>query len=317
MPQIRRKEITNNTLPPFLEQSVTAEERLIAVYLLICELFPRIAGEAERFSPNQKPPSFSDEEVLTIYIFGILQRLFQVKDIHRYTHEHWCSWFPTLPKYEGYNHRLTRLASVLPHLLEHLQERLPEKNIVHEVMLIDSMPIMLARASRSESATVAREIADKGYCASKDMYYHGIKLHALLSRGKQCLPRLTACEFSKASEHDVRSIRRQLLHVQNCSVYADKAYFYHHLQSILEQRSITVYAVQPCGRGKEALRLFEQVRNTTISRMRQPIESWFSWLQRLTHIEQASTVRSTKGLLIHAFGRLTAALVALICNFNS
>lgn len=274
---------------------MTAEERLITVYLLICELFPRIAGEAERFSPNQKPPSFSDEEVLTIYIFGILQRLFQVKDIHRYTHEHWCSWFPTVPKYEGYNHRLTRLASVLPHLLEHLQERLPEKNIVHEVMLIDSMPIMLARASRSESATVAREIADKGYCASKDMYYHGIKLHALLSRGKQCLPRLTAGEFSKASEHDVRSIRRQLLHVQNCSVYA----------------------VQPCVRGKEALRLFEQVRNTTISRMRQPIESWFSWLQRLTHIEQASTVRSTKGLLIHAFGRLTAAWVALICNFNS
>jgi hypothetical protein len=32
-------------------------------------------------------------------------------------------------------------------------------------------------------------------------------------------------------------------------------------------------------------------------------------------IEQASKVRSTKGLLIHIFGRIAAAIIALIFDF--
>jgi hypothetical protein len=49
--------------------------------------------------------------------------------------------------------------------------------------------------------------------------------------------------------------------------------------------------------------------------MRQPIESWFNWLQQKNAIESASKVRSTKGLIIHALARLAAALIALIFNF--
>ena len=315
MPQNRGKESTNNTLSIKLEQSMNIEERLIHVYLLICELFPNFAYEVERFSPNQTPLSFSDEEVLTVYLFGLLQRRFTVKEIHTYASEHWASWFPAMPKYEGYNYRLGQLAAAFPYLIEQLVDRLPERGIVHSVLLTDSMPIILARASRADKANVAREIADKGYCASKDLYYHGVKLHALASRGRGRLPRLVHYEISKASEHDVWGMRRAIDELHDCSVYADKAYFYHNKQEQCREQGTDIFAVQPRVRNKISLRLFEKVRNTTISRMRQPIESWFAWLQEKTHIQHASKVRSTKGLLVHAFGRIAAAMMILILNF--
>lgn len=294
---------------------MNVEERLIQVYLHICKLFPALAGEVERFSPNQRPLSFSDEEVLTVYIFGLLQRRFSIKEIHTYIREHWSAWFPTLPQYEGYNYRLGQLAALFPHLLENILEDIPNEAIIHQAVLTDSMPIILARASRADTAKVARELADKGYCASKDLYYHGVKLHVLVQRGQTCLPRLLHYEVSQASEHDLWSLRRSLDELHNATVYADKAYFYHQRHEQAQKHSVSVMAIQPRVRNKATLRLFEQVRNTTIARIRQPIEAWFSWLQEKTHIQHASKVRSTKGLLIHTFGRIAAAMIALIFNF--
>jgi hypothetical protein len=315
LPDNRDKESSNNTLSIKSEQSMNVEERLICLYLRICELLPAFAYEIERFSPNQNALKFTDEEVLTVYLFGLLQRRFTVKEAHTYALEHWSAWFPAMPKYEGFNYRLGRLAGVFPYLIEQLLPDIPDQRIVHEVLLTDSMPIILARASRADTAKVAHEIADKGYCASKKLWYHGIKLHALVSRGQGCLSRLVHYEFSKASEHDVQSLRRQTENLHNCSVYADKAYFYHHTDEQCREQNIHIFAVQPCTRSNKTLRLFEQVRNSTISRMRQPIESWFAWLQGKMQIEQASKVRSTKGLLIHIFGRIAAAIIALIFDF--
>ncbi len=51
---------------------------------------------------------------------------------------------------------------------------------------------------------------------------------------------------------------------------------------------------------------------TAVSRVRQPIEALFNWLIEKTDIQRASKVRSTKGLLVHIFGKLSAAFIQLI-----
>lgn len=56
--------------------------------------------------------------------------------------------------------------------------------------------------------------------------------------------------------------------------------------------------------------------NTLVSRVRQPIESFFNraadrWLEEKTGIQCAAKVRSTQGLLKHVFGALAAALFTL------
>jgi hypothetical protein len=48
--------------------------------------------------------------------------------------------------------------------------------------------------------------------------------------------------------------------------------------------------------------------------VRQPIESLFNWIDEKTGIQEASKVRSVEGLMVHAFGRLAAAMLLLAFN---
>ena len=52
--------------------------------------------------------------------------------------------------------------------------------------------------------------------------------------------------------------------------------------------------------------------NKAVSKIRQPIEVLFNWLIEKTDFQRASKVRSTKGLLIHVFGKISAAFISLI-----
>ena len=63
-------------------------------------------------------------------------------------------------------------------------------------------------------------------------------------------------------------------------------------------------------REKAARDLFSQA----VSKVRQPIESFFNWLNEKTEIQRASKVRATKGLLVHTFGKLAIALLTFV-NF--
>jgi len=61
-------------------------------------------------------------------------------------------------------------------------------------------------------------------------------------------------------------------------------------------------------RNKAADDLFSKA----VSTVRQPIESLFNWLIAKTDIQRARKVRSTKGLLVHVFGKIAAAFIYLI-----
>ena len=63
--------------------------------------------------------------------------------------------------------------------------------------------------------------------------------------------------------------------------------------------------------------MFEEILSTAVSRIRQPIESLFNWIEEKTGIQTASKVRSTQGLPVHVFGKLAAAMPMLTPDFNS
>ncbi|MCW5212999.1 hypothetical protein VU04_08825, partial [Desulfobulbus sp. TB] len=65
------------------------------------------------------------------------------------------------------------------------------------------------------------------------------------------------------------------------------------------------------------LGMTEEILSTAVSRIRQPIESLFNWIEEKTGIQTASKVRSTQGLLVHVFGKLAAAMLILTPIFNS
>jgi hypothetical protein len=53
----------------------------------------------------------------------------------------------------------------------------------------DSMPIMLAKGQRASQATVASDrLASVGYCSSKCVSFHGVKLHVVARQRSGTLP---------------------------------------------------------------------------------------------------------------------------------
>ncbi len=62
---------------------------------------------------------------------------------------------------------------------------------------------------------------------------------------------------------------------------------------------------------KQRLKAADDLFSTAVSKVRQPIEAIFNWLIEKAGIQNASKVRSTRGLMVHAFGRLAAAFITL------
>lgn len=61
---------------------------------------------------------FTNEEVITRYLFGIIDGRTQITQIDEYTDRHWRDWFPKLPSDEGDVPRLNKMADVFTPLLE-------------------------------------------------------------------------------------------------------------------------------------------------------------------------------------------------------
>ena len=73
-------------------------------------------------------------------------------------------------------------------------------------------------------------------------------------------------------------------------------------------------------KGQKTLSAADKLFSETVSRIRRwqtslpDIESLFNWIDEKTGIQRASKVRSYQGLLVHAFGRLAAAMLLLTLN---
>jgi hypothetical protein len=65
-------------------------------------------------------------------------------------------------------------------------------------------------------------------------------------------------------------------------------------------------------KGEKRLNSADKLFSTAISKVRQPIESFFNWLQSKTNIESANKVRSTTGLIAFVFSRIAAACLMML-----
>jgi hypothetical protein len=65
-----------------------------------------------------------------------------------------------------------------------------------------------------------------------------------------------------------------------------------------------------CIRQRE--KAYRDLYGKAVSTIRQPVESFFNWLNEKTKIQEAQKVRSTNGLAVHVFGKMAAAFIYLI-----
>jgi hypothetical protein len=295
------------------------EFKLIYIYLYICDLYDKqLHFYCQRFS-NNKNPAFTDQEILTIYLYAMsIEQFTEIKRIHKFANEYLRSWFPHLPSYEAFNMRINRLNEPFRLLTNSLLGNFQPDDCILNNSLLDSLPIMTCSGKRK--GKVASDITDKGYCSTKGVYYYGMKLHALSFRRKNQLPFPEEFQLTVASENDLNLFKQAWGQIPNRIFFGDKIYYdKEYFQNMYEKfNSLMLTPVKAIKNQAECLKQMDKAYNDlfskAVSTVRQPIEGLFSWLIRKTDIQRAFKVRSTKGLLVFIFGRLAAAFIYLIFN---
>lgn len=284
--------------------------QLIELYLLVCHLYdtqPVLKHQRiSNFSPR-----FTDQELVTIYLFGHLQGFFAMRQTYDYILHHWRAWFPNLPSYQAFNRRLGDLTPSFEVLIDFLLQAAQPQLAPSADRVIDSVPIILARGSRSTRARVAREIADKTFCASKNLWYYGVKFHLQATRRLQLLPMPERIFLTAASCHDLSALRQMNLSLGACALFADKAYACTATKAEFDNTG-TAFATPTKKEKNQPLEQSDCLWSRFVSSMRQPIESLFNWIIEQTGIQNASKVRSTNGLLVHCYGKLAVACLLLV-----
>jgi hypothetical protein len=293
------------------------QTQLISLYVFICKEFQQgLNAHCQRMS-NYSNLDFTDEEVMTIFMFGVMNQKKTLKEIYMHAHDYLNDWFPALPTYVAFIQRINRLHEVFVPLIESLQTQLPFSFDEKNFRLMDSMPIIMAQNGRRFKASVARNVAcPNGYCATKKMYYYGVKLHVVGCYQKGALPIPELIGLTPAGFHDRKAYEQILPAMEQYCVFADKAYQKED-SPILSEGNIMLYTPVKKEKGQEFLDSADKLLSSAISSIRQPIESFFNWLEEKTKIQIASKVRSYQGLMVHVFGRIAAAFFLLMDRLSS
>jgi len=172
---------------------------------------------------------------------------------------------------------------------------------------------------RTKNGKVATEITTKGYCSTKNMYYYGIKLHTLTLRRKGTIPFPEMIILSSAKENDLTVLKRKVAdNLIHRDIFADKIYsdfsFWGNKQ---KEQEVTMLTPVKAIKGENNIitqreKAGRDLLSTAVSKVRQPIESFFNWLNEKTNIQRAMKVRATSGLLVHTMGKIAIAFIYLI-----
>ncbi|RYE20465.1 MAG: transposase [Sphingobacteriaceae bacterium] len=290
--------------------------KLVGIYLYICKLHNQELKHLSQRYTNNDNPEFTDQEIMTIYLFSVQQeQRFSISLIYKFADQYLRSWFPALPTYQAFNNRLNRLSEAFKAVAAHSFSAFTPAECNLDVSLLDSMPIITCSGKRK--AKVALEIVDKGYCSTKSLFYYGLKLHTLAFQAPKRMPFPEQMILTQASESDLNVFKQDWSNIPNRTFFGDKIY---NDNTFFKAIAININAVmltpvkgvkgQPeviCQRDKAANDLFSKA----VSTIRQPIEALFNWLIVKTDIQRASKTRSTKGLLVHVFGKIAAAFIYL------
>lgn len=293
--------------------------KLIKLYQYVCDRYEiELQYHCQRFTNNSRP-DFTDQEVMTIYLFGIYEeQRFKIKQIHKFASDYLLGWFPKLNSYVAFNTRLNRLSGALRSLCQSVIQDFKPQECSKKFSLLDSMPIITCSGRRK--AKVALEVTDKSFCSTKKLWYFGLKLHALNSHNKDTMPYPESIVISKASESDLTIFKENWSSIESKSFFGDKIYrdepFFSWLYK--EKASVMFTPIRETQGKADCLKNMDRAHKDLFSRavstIRQPIESFFNWVNEKTQIQNASKVRSTRGLLVHIFGKLTACFLKPIFN---
>jgi hypothetical protein len=149
------------------------------------------------------------------------------------------------------------------------------------------------------------------------MYCYGLKLHALTLRREGTIPFPKSLMVTPAEDNDLTVFKQARGdYISDTVIFGDKIYsdFEYFNDDKKQNRNIEMYTPVKAIKGqseqeKQRQKAYNDLFSTAVSKIRQPIESFFNRLNEKTTIQRAHKVRSTKGLLVHTMGKIAIAFI--------
>lgn len=161
---------------------------------------------------------------MTIYLFGIIQQRFTMRNSYDYIQQHWADRSSGPVNHSsnflsGVSKQINQIGWHFWLIVDSLTVALPDWPILANVRLSGSLPII--RSKRPYPARVASQIADKGYVPTKQLYYHGFRPHLVgidrLRATPLLLPERT--QFSRTSTRDLTALRQYAAYLPSAGLH--------------------------------------------------------------------------------------------------
>jgi len=287
---------------------VSLEEVLTVVYVLVDDIYKKLFGSQQFFrrSPNHEP-AFTDAEIITLALVAELASYESDRAWWNFIHKNFRPLFPRLCDRTRYGRRLKRLRSGIELVRQHLCFLM---NVdLSRLRVVDSFPVSLCHLRRvSGSRRPFEYVATVGFCAAKNEYFYGLKVHLVTDVHGVVIDYLV----TSGHVHDTKGLayllqdhhRSHELLEHLIALLGDKGYIGQDYASVLESQ----FGVQMLALRKE--RPTDPDRppssyNQLIGQGRKIIETTISVLTQVLH-GATTTARSLQGFLRRLMVKMTA-----------
>ena len=145
---------------------------LVALYTKIDDLYLLHFAACKPRRPGPRP-KLSDSEVLTLAICAQWSGRSE-REVVRYAHQHWRSYFPNLLSQSETNRRIRDVAGLLVCLVPLVGAQLGSELAAYQVM--DGMPVPLMRKCRGKKHRLFADEAGFGIGGSDREWYYGCRV---------------------------------------------------------------------------------------------------------------------------------------------
>ena len=276
------------------------EDLILVIFVLVDDLYKKVAPKAVKKRPNINKAILSDSEVITIALCGEILGIDSEKAWYSFVKKNYRHLFPKMCDRSQFNRTRRNLMQVMNLIFTQIAT-----NFENEVLIVDSFPLEVCKFGRAKFCKTFREEgATYSYNASKKETFFGYKVHAITtSEGAVKL-----FEITPANVDDRKGLEdfSAVLPV-NSIVIADKGYQSHNLEKNLADIGISLLAL----RRNNSIQNYSANFRQMIFKMRRRIETDFSQLSTQFNIERV-LAKKFQGLCVRI---LTKFLAFNLCLF--
>jgi hypothetical protein len=245
-------------------------------------------------------PLFSDSEAITVGL--IIDTWFGGHEALglSFLRQYHPTLFPHLPPDGWFNQRRTVLALLIDQVRRVINWHNGLLAADDPVRLLDSAPITLATYTRGGDNRTLNGSEYFGVASSKGAKLFGLRLHVTTTVGQVVDDWLLA----PASYHDSTPMGALFEQAHDLVVLGDRAFHSPALEPVLLQRH-RVEIIAPPRKDSRKREPWSKTKRNWIGRVRRKIETAFSILQTVFHIEQPNA-RSLRGVICRISTRLLA-----------